>query len=131
MPQSGAASEVSVRRSRRAVVALVGVSDLDAGRGWGVVESLTQLGVQTIYLGAEDSAHRIADAVVRHDADSVELCLIGGRGVLLLRELVRELIQVGRRDASIVLHRRPLPRQSRPNHAEGENPAWHRRPRLP
>lgn len=58
-----------------------------------------------MYLGREQSPPRIAAVVVEQRADAVELCLAGTGGVLLLRELLHELIQVGRRDVSIVVHR--------------------------
>jgi methylmalonyl-CoA mutase cobalamin-binding subunit len=67
--------------------------------------SLGELGVETIYLGAEDRAHHIAAVADAEAADAVELCLVGGGGILLLRELLRELIRIGRRDVSIVVHR--------------------------
>jgi len=71
-----------------------------------LVESLDRIGVQARYLGREDSARRVAAAVVDEQADAVELCLEReGGGVLLLRELLRELVQLGRDDVSIVVHR--------------------------
>jgi len=70
-----------------------------------LLASLTELGVETIYLGKQDSARRIASVVADEQADSVELCLAGSGGVVLLRDLLRELIELGRRDVSIVAHR--------------------------
>jgi hypothetical protein len=55
-------------------------------------------------LGREQDGRRIAAAAARENADAVEVVLLGG-GVLLLRELLRELIRIGRRDVSIVAHR--------------------------
>lgn len=71
--------------------------------------SLEALGVETIYLGQQRSAQRIAAAVVEAEADAVEVCLAGGNGVVLLRELLRELIRVGHRDVSIVVHKAECP----------------------
>lgn len=68
-------------------------------------ESLGELGVETTYLGREESAQRIAAVAADERADSVELCFAPGAGVLLLRELLRELIEIGRREVSIVVHR--------------------------
>jgi methylmalonyl-CoA mutase cobalamin-binding domain/chain len=96
---------MSVQRPRRAVVVLAGSGRVNDGHARGLAERLGELGVQTRYLGREQSAHRIAAVVVEERADAVELCLAGAGGVLLLRELLRELIQVGRRDVSIVVHR--------------------------
>lgn len=100
-----ATRSMSVRRPRRAVVVLAGSVPTNHGPAQALVESLAKLGVETTYLGSEQDAHQIAAAVVEKRADAVELCLAGGGGVLLLRELLRELIQIGRRDVSIVVHR--------------------------
>jgi methylmalonyl-CoA mutase cobalamin-binding domain/chain len=69
--------------------------------------SLEELGVETVYLGREERPEQIAAVVVEERADAVELCFACGRGVLLLRQLLRELIRRGRRDVSIVVHRVP------------------------
>jgi methylmalonyl-CoA mutase cobalamin-binding domain/chain len=70
-----------------------------------LAESLTELGVEARYLGREDRAREIAAVVAAEQIDAVELCLTPGAGVLLLRELLRELIRIGRRDVSIVVHK--------------------------
>jgi methylmalonyl-CoA mutase cobalamin-binding domain/chain len=70
-----------------------------------LADSLQQLGVETVYLGQEGNAARIAAVVVDERADAVEVCLTGGGGVMLLRELLRELTRAGRRDVSIGVHR--------------------------
>jgi hypothetical protein len=70
-----------------------------------LLQSLGDLGVETVYLVGEDSAGRIAEVVAREEADAVELFLVGRGGVPLLRELLRELTRVGRRAVSIVPHR--------------------------
>jgi methylmalonyl-CoA mutase cobalamin-binding domain/chain len=90
---------------RRAVVVLTGAAENGDRGARALAESLTRMGVEAVYLGREDSARRIADAVVEQRADAVELVLDGAGGVPLLRQLLRELIEVGRRDASIVVHR--------------------------
>jgi hypothetical protein len=62
--------------------------------------------VSTRYVGRECDPERIVEVVVDEGADTVELCLAGNAGgVLLLRELLRRLIEAGRRDVSIVVHR--------------------------
>jgi methylmalonyl-CoA mutase cobalamin-binding subunit len=69
-----------------------------------LMRSLGELGVETVYLGVEDNPGRIAAVVAAERADAVELCL-NGSGVLLLRQLLGELAEVGRRDVSIVVHK--------------------------
>jgi methylmalonyl-CoA mutase cobalamin-binding subunit len=69
-------------------------------------QSLVELGIETTYIGMEDDARRIAAVAAEQRADSVEVCLMRGTpGVLLLRQLLRELVEFGRRDVSIVVHR--------------------------
>jgi methylmalonyl-CoA mutase cobalamin-binding subunit len=71
-----------------------------------LAESLSALGLDTTYVGRMEDPARIAEAVAAERADTVELWLArGGAGVLLLRALLRELIEIGRRDVSIVVHR--------------------------
>jgi methylmalonyl-CoA mutase cobalamin-binding domain/chain len=70
-----------------------------------LAESLALVGIEAIYIGHEPSPARIAQAAVSRSADAVELCLAGGGGVLLLRQLLRELDRIGRRDLSLVVHR--------------------------
>jgi methylmalonyl-CoA mutase cobalamin-binding domain/chain len=100
-----ATASISVRRPRRAVVVLAGGGGMSDGPARGLLASLGELGVETVYLGREANARRIAAVVVEERADVVELCLAGAGGVLLLRELLRELNQIGRRDVSIVVQR--------------------------
>jgi methylmalonyl-CoA mutase cobalamin-binding subunit len=112
-----------LRRPRRSLVVLAGAAPTSDDQGRALVEALGGLGIETTYLGWEDSAQRIAAAAVEQRADAVELCLAGARGVLLLRELLRELIRVGRRDVSIVVHRPqacPARSSPAPGHA-GDN----------
>lgn len=93
-------------RPRKALVAIAGgeSSDQDA---LALVDALQALGIETMYLGREESASVLAATAVNVQADAVELCLAGGGSVLLLRELLRELVREGRRDVSIVVHRPP------------------------
>ncbi len=91
-------------RPRRAVVVLSGHPRTGDRAAQALVRSLTELGVETVYLGVEADPCRIAEAVEAERADAVELCLDGG-GVVMLRCLLRELDQLGRRDVSIVVHR--------------------------
>ena len=69
-----------------------------------ISDSLAKLGIESVYLGQEEQPHRIASVVAEERADTVELCLAGG-GVPLLRDLLRDLIRIGRRDVTIVVHR--------------------------
>jgi methylmalonyl-CoA mutase cobalamin-binding subunit len=96
---------MAARCPRRAIVALAADASANDGCVRRLLDALDQLGVQTVYLGREKSAQRIVAAVVKERADAVELCLARSGGVPLLRELLRQLIQIGRRDVSIVVHR--------------------------
>jgi hypothetical protein len=92
------------RRSVIVVAAEEGGCDQVAGA---LAASLDEIGVETTFLGNEADARQIARTVVLERADALELLLGRTGGVLLLRELLRELIEVGRRDVSIVVHRIP------------------------
>ena len=97
---------VTARRRRRSLVVFAG--DLRVGRSQAtsLIESLARLGIETAYLGHEHDPGRIAAAALEMQVDAIELCLVGsGRGVPLLRQLLRELIDIGRRDVSIVVHK--------------------------
>jgi methylmalonyl-CoA mutase cobalamin-binding subunit len=93
------------RRSRRAIVVLVGTPRTSDRPARALTESLAELGVHATYLGHQENAASIAAHAAAERADAVELCLCGPTGIPLLRELLRELIAVGRRDVSIVVHR--------------------------
>lgn len=67
--------------------------------------SLAGVGIEAVYIGREGNPAQIARAAVSEAADAVELCLAGSGGVLIIRELLRELDRIGRRDVSLVLHR--------------------------
>jgi hypothetical protein len=93
-------------RPRRSVIAFTGLASASDWSARALERSLIELGVETTYLGRESDARLIADAVLREGADCLELCMARGTpGVLLLRELLRRLTELGRRDVSIVLHR--------------------------
>jgi methylmalonyl-CoA mutase cobalamin-binding subunit len=88
------------------VVVVAGGSTTSERPVLALVESLDKLGVEATYLGREERPDRIAASVVEHRADSVELCWLGGRGlVLLLRVLLRELVRADRSQACVVVHR--------------------------
>jgi hypothetical protein len=68
--------------------------------------SLWSLGIETVYLGRADEPIGLAEAIVREGADSIELWLeSGAAGVCIVRELLRHLVELGRGDVSIVVHR--------------------------
>jgi methylmalonyl-CoA mutase cobalamin-binding domain/chain len=97
---------MAVRRPRRSVVVVAGGLGTSDRAARALAESLDEIGIATTYLGREERAGYIAAFATEEKADAIELCLeAGGRGVLLLRELLRELIRVGRSDVSIVVHR--------------------------
>jgi methylmalonyl-CoA mutase cobalamin-binding subunit len=94
------------RSQRRSVVVLAGSARTGERTVRALVDSLGKLGVETRYLGREERVQRIAAVVVEEGADAVEVCLgRSGGGALMLRELLRELTEIGRRDVSIVVHR--------------------------
>jgi len=96
---------MAVRRPRRALVVAVGEGPARERAAADLVESLDRLGVETICLGAEQSAARIAAIAADERADAVEVCVSGRARVMFLCQLLRELTARGRRDVSIVVHR--------------------------
>jgi methylmalonyl-CoA mutase cobalamin-binding subunit len=97
---------MGVRFPRRSLVVFAGSATASDQPARALERSLVELGVHATYVGREHDACRIVEAVVTESADAVELCLAGGTsGVPLLRELLRNLIAIGRRDVSIVVHR--------------------------
>ena len=92
-------------RPAKSVVVSVGEGRTDDRATRALVESLNEAGVETLYLGREQDAHRIAASLVESHSDAVEVCLTGGSSMAVLRELLRELIRLGRGEASIVVHR--------------------------
>jgi methylmalonyl-CoA mutase cobalamin-binding subunit len=97
-------SALAMRLPRRALVVLAGRAPAAEGHVRALVESLNDVGIDATYLGREVSASEIATAVAERGADAVELCL-GAGGTPLIRSLLRELIDHGRRDVRIVVHR--------------------------
>jgi methylmalonyl-CoA mutase cobalamin-binding subunit len=96
---------MALGRPRRSVVVLAGSGGGGDRSAQALAASLGGLGIETVYLGREENASRIAAVVAAERADAIEMCMAGSRGVLLLRQLLRELIEIGRRDVSIVVHR--------------------------
>ena len=99
------ATSLTTDRQRRSLVVLAGdgrTSDMGARA---LARSLAEAGVEVRYMGREPSARQIAAAVTEERADAVEFCVVGGGGVVLLRELLRELRKTERRRVSIVVHR--------------------------
>jgi methylmalonyl-CoA mutase cobalamin-binding domain/chain len=93
------------RRQRTAVVVIAG-DDRTSDRGArALADTLSDIGIDIVYLGREASASRIAESVVRAEADAVEVCIGGRHGGPLLRDLLRELDRVDRRYVSIVVHK--------------------------
>jgi methylmalonyl-CoA mutase cobalamin-binding subunit len=87
------------------VVVLVGDGRASDHGARALARSLGEAGIEILYLGREGSAGRIAASAADAQADAVEVCLAGGGGVLVLRELLRELIRLDRREVAIVVHR--------------------------
>lgn len=102
--QARRVEDARTRRTRRCVVVVAGAAHAGETAAEGLARTLTDLGVATRYLGREETPEVVALAVAEEQADAVELCL-GRGGVLFLRELLRELTSIGRRDVSIVIHR--------------------------
>ena len=96
------------RCPRRALVVLAGDGPIDEREARRLIGSLAELGIEASYLGRETNARDIACAAAEQGADAIEVCLTGAGGVILLRDLLRELIAIGRRDVSIVVHRATL-----------------------
>jgi methylmalonyl-CoA mutase cobalamin-binding domain/chain len=92
-------------RPRRALVVLAGGGRMSDGFAESLMASLVELGIETVYHGREQDPACIAAVALEQDVEAVELCLEGGGGIVLLRDLLRELIQLGRRDIRIVAHR--------------------------
>lgn len=93
------------RRRHRSLVVSVGDARGSDGAARALASALGDVGIETRYLGQQSCAREIALSVVDAEADAVELCLTGGGGVALLRDLLRELTRRDRRGVSIVVHR--------------------------
>jgi methylmalonyl-CoA mutase cobalamin-binding subunit len=96
---------LAIRSPRKAVIVVVGDIRIGDRHAYALAQSLRELGVETSYLGRVDDAARIAELVCGEGADAVELLLGAAGGVALLRTLLRQLTDRGRRDVSIVVHR--------------------------
>jgi len=99
------AAPMAIRRPKRSVVVRAGDARDDDLFARQLLALLAELGVETTYAGRNESAGSIASVAVEAHADTIELCLGRGMGVKLLRDLLRELVELGRRDVSIVVHR--------------------------
>jgi methylmalonyl-CoA mutase cobalamin-binding subunit len=100
-------SAVMVHRRRRSVVVVAGDVRTGDARARALATWLDKVGVEATYLGRVDDAVSVAAAVCEQGADTVEVYVAPGGGVLVLRDLLRRLTEVGRRDVSIVVHRTP------------------------
>jgi hypothetical protein len=97
---------MGLRCPRRAIIVFAGGAAQNDEAAQVLERSLVELGLDAKYVGRAGDAARIASLVTLEGADAVEVCLPpGGGGVRLLRDLLRELIEMGRRDVSIVVHR--------------------------
>jgi methylmalonyl-CoA mutase cobalamin-binding subunit len=97
-----AEQDAAGRRPRRSVLVLAGNGHVGDDAVTAVARSLRATGTELFYLGREDCSARIAAAVADMGADAVEVCIAGNGGVLLIRQLLREL---DRNRVSIVVHR--------------------------
>ena len=90
---------------RRSLVVLTGDTETGEPPARALAASLRQVGIEALYLGRQDDPRRIAASVVDEQADAIEICLGPRGGVSLLRQLLHELTDAGRRDVTIVVHR--------------------------
>jgi methylmalonyl-CoA mutase cobalamin-binding subunit len=104
VPPATLTRPISAPRARRSLVVLVGDAALGERHAQALAASLAASGVETIQLGREHDARRIAALAAEHEADAIEVCVAGAQGVSLVHELLRELIALGRRDVRIVVH---------------------------
>jgi methylmalonyl-CoA mutase cobalamin-binding subunit len=101
----GIAMPVS-RRRRTSAVVLVGDDRAGDGGAKALAGSLSDCGIDALYLGKMSSAATIALTVADAHADSVEVCVSGAHAVApLLRDLLREFKRLGHGGMSIVVHR--------------------------
>jgi methylmalonyl-CoA mutase cobalamin-binding domain/chain len=96
---------VTPRRQRRSLVVLAGDGRTSDGGVRALAQALADAGIDVRYLGREESAERIAVAAAEASADTVEFCVLGGGGIPLLRELLRELKRIASQGVSIIVHR--------------------------
>jgi methylmalonyl-CoA mutase cobalamin-binding subunit len=94
------------RPRKRSLVVLAGRGHVDERGAHALMKSLGHVGIEAIYLAPESSPRRIATAAVAEQADAIELCIAThGGGGSILRELLRELDRLDRRQVRIVVHR--------------------------
>lgn len=93
------------RRQHTSVVVFVADTRTSDRGARALASSLRNAGVETLYLGRETSARRIAASAANTCADAIEVCVAGGGAVRLLLDLLRELKQLDRGDLPIVVHR--------------------------
>ena len=98
-------SPPTTRRRRRSLVVLAEDGPTSDSGARALAASLADAGVEVSYIGRETSAHRIGAAAADLRADAVEVCVVGGGKVGLLRELLHVLRETDRRGVSIVVHR--------------------------
>jgi methylmalonyl-CoA mutase cobalamin-binding domain/chain len=92
-------------RQRKSVVVFAGESPRSDKGAQALASSLSEVGVEVIYLGCETDARRIAMSAADTDADAIEVCVAGRGAILLIRELLRELHHLDRRGVHIVVRR--------------------------
>jgi methylmalonyl-CoA mutase cobalamin-binding subunit len=95
---------MAIRRPRRTVVVLAGTARIDDTSARVLTGKLRRLGIEARYLGREEDPRHLAIVAAEQRAETIELCLAGG-GVQFVRQLLRELTEIGRRDVSIVVRR--------------------------
>jgi methylmalonyl-CoA mutase cobalamin-binding domain/chain len=96
----------TVTRRRKSLVVLAGRGRFDERGALALVESLGTMGIETVYIGAEQSARRIATTAAEEHVDAIDVCMASGAaGITILRDLLQELERVDRRSVSIVVHR--------------------------
>jgi methylmalonyl-CoA mutase cobalamin-binding domain/chain len=93
------------RRRRKVVVVFVGDARGSDRGARALASSLEETGIEILYLGRATTARRIALSAAEAGAEAVEVCIARGGAVTLLRDLLRELKLVDRREISIVVHR--------------------------
>jgi methylmalonyl-CoA mutase cobalamin-binding domain/chain len=92
-------------RQRKSVVVFAGESPRSDMGAQALASSLSEVGVEVIYLGFETDARRIATSAADTGADAIEVCVAGRGAILLIRELLRELHRLGRCGVHIVVRR--------------------------
>jgi methylmalonyl-CoA mutase cobalamin-binding domain/chain len=92
-------------RKRTSVVVFAGEARASDRGAQALTAALSAAGIEILYLGRQSSAREIATCAAEVHADAIEVCVAGGGGVRLLRELLRELNELDRACVSIVVHR--------------------------